>query len=361
MNGKNDGQNDGQNEKTPRRRGWIYRSIVILLITLVSLAVLEGAVRLFGIAPVLPKEYSGFISDPYLPFRKKPNLVRRGMSRSGEFEFEYRHNSMGFRDVEHDILKPPGVYRILTLGDSLTFGVGADYENTYPTRLEVLLNERPNTATRVEIIKAGVPRYFPEIERLMLEYYGLQYAPDLVIVGFNPNDVADTFVGIEGLRPSSKEGYLISKEGQRLGDLGVWLYRHSHAARIVLRKVLDASAPEKGKRRRWKDMTREDYRKSCGEALDEVLRMRDIAEENGAKLLLVYLPQSALDLGALQFFDQVAKERGLEYVELLTVLARARARGELVFWPKDGHCTPQGYGVIANRLFDVLTEKGLVP
>jgi hypothetical protein len=90
-------------------------------------------------------------------------------SASNEFVFEVRHSSWGARDVEHPTAKPPGVFRILGLGDSFTYGVGAAFEDTYLAMLENLLDARPGNHPRVEIIKAGIPRFFTEPERLLLQ------------------------------------------------------------------------------------------------------------------------------------------------------------------------------------------------
>lgn len=75
-------------------------------------------------------------------------------------------------DIEHVPKKGDGVFRILGLGDKLTCGIVAGFEQTYLYRLEWMLNKRPGDHPRVEIIKSGIPRYFPESERISPEHYG---------------------------------------------------------------------------------------------------------------------------------------------------------------------------------------------
>jgi lysophospholipase L1-like esterase len=92
-------------------------------------------------------------------------------------------NSMGFRDIEHTLEKPPGVVRIVLLGDSFTAGQGVTLDEYYPQRLrelapanvEVIVVAEPGDSTRDQIER------FREVGRL--------YAPDVVIVGAVTNDL----------------------------------------------------------------------------------------------------------------------------------------------------------------------------
>ncbi|KHK01821.1 SGNH/GDSL hydrolase family protein [Desulfovibrio sp. TomC] len=78
--------------------------------------------------------------------------------------------------------------RVLCLGDSFTYGVGVNDEQTYPALLQIYLQERfPDRS--VEVINAGIPFYdiFDE-----LSYYrdkGRYLAADVVVLQFYSNDL----------------------------------------------------------------------------------------------------------------------------------------------------------------------------
>jgi len=72
--------------------------------------------------------------------------------------------------------KTPGKIRILTLGDSYTYGNEVGDKESYPYFLEQLL---PN----VEVINMGVGGYGIDQAFLKYQYFGKQYSPDLVLVG----------------------------------------------------------------------------------------------------------------------------------------------------------------------------------
>lgn len=107
-------------------------------------------------------------------------------------------NALGFRDPrEYAVTKPPGTVRILVLGDSVTFGHGAIFETTYPYLLEQRLKAW-RTDVRWEVWNLGVPGYNTGQELSHLREVGPRFDPDLVIVGFYPND----FTANEVLEPS---------------------------------------------------------------------------------------------------------------------------------------------------------------
>lgn len=345
-----------------RARFWL---IYILVTSILILLALEGLVRLIDLAPPITDVLMYYEKDPLIPFKPKPDTRVSGRSSSGEFDFDYRHNSFGFRDVEHTIEKPEGVFRILALGDSFTYGVGASFENTYLYRLEKMLNERSGNHPKVEIIKGGIPSYYPEPERLLLQYYGLRYKPDLIIVGFLPNDVGDTYMGRDWLTVGT-DSYLKTRFGESLGEFGTWLYINSHAARIVLLKIAYLKTVRE-RMPQWPEIYRGagfhegEWRKVEG----EFERMNEIARGVGAGIVLVHIPQKMsymTDVADYPARRLSAWGEGHEvaFIDVLPAMRKASER-RITYWEKDGHCAPDGYRVIAETIYSGLLEDGLVP
>jgi hypothetical protein len=97
---------------------------------------------------------------------------------------------------DYDLAKTPKTFRILMLGDSVTFGHGSVYEHTYPVLLEQKLKAwKPSTDWQVW--NAAVPGYNTSQELAHLLEVGDRFRPDLVVVGFFENDL----VGNTRLRP----------------------------------------------------------------------------------------------------------------------------------------------------------------
>lgn len=100
-------------------------------------------------------------------------------------------NNLGFRDPrDYSLEKRANTFRILVLGDSVTFGHGSVYAHTYPYLLEQKLKMwRPDIDWQVWNL--AVPGYNTSQELEHLKEVGPRFAPDLVIVGFFENDLVD--------------------------------------------------------------------------------------------------------------------------------------------------------------------------
>lgn len=208
-----------KDKKTPNavHKSLIYYSIIVVAFIIISL---ECLVRLLHLAQPLPPHYTQFVKGPCLPFMMQPNSVftPKPFPKGNEFQFEYKTNSLGFRDREHSFEKPQGVYRILALGDSYNLGAGARYEGSYPYQLQEQFNRRSGVHPRIEVINAGQSRYWPEPERILLETIGIKFKPDIILVGFNAGDVSDTYEGMNYIQV--RQGYLITREAYGLGNSG---------------------------------------------------------------------------------------------------------------------------------------------
>ncbi len=98
-----------------------------------------------------------------------------------------RVNSLGFREREVTMPKPAGTYRVMVLGDSLTWGVGLAEEERYTVLAEECLTGRFPGVT-VEVLNFGLNGASTILERDVLRRHAGNVAPDLVVVGFCLND-----------------------------------------------------------------------------------------------------------------------------------------------------------------------------
>src|SRR5262245_58153780 len=108
---------------------------------------------------------------------------------------EFRHNPIwrialnadGFRSAPMATAKRSGLLRVACIGDSWTFGMNVNQDQTYPARLEALLQRR-TPGSNVEVMNFGVLGYssFQGLE--LLKRRVLDFHPDVLIIGFGMND-----------------------------------------------------------------------------------------------------------------------------------------------------------------------------
>jgi GDSL-like lipase/acylhydrolase family protein len=177
--------------------GWRRPVIASLASALTALLVAAGALEVWVRLAWNPHKGTPgfFLSD-----------ARRGQRLAADYDGWFAGvpvhiNSLELRDPrEYELKKRPNTFRILVLGDSVTFGHGSVYEHTYP-----YLTERRLKAWRPDIDwqvwNASVPGYNTSQELAQLLEVGDRYQPDLVIVGFFDNDLSDN-------RPLSEPGRL---------------------------------------------------------------------------------------------------------------------------------------------------------
>jgi lysophospholipase L1-like esterase len=161
------------------------------LITIVLAAVVAAAISLIAIEIWVRSAWDDSRGQPGFFLSDAVRGQRLASNYDGWFAGVPAHtNSLGFRDTrEYSLAKTPGTFRILVLGDSVTFGHGALYETSYPYLVEQRLREwRPEV--KWEVWNLGVPGYDTAQELAYLREVGERYAPDLVIIGFFSNDFA---------------------------------------------------------------------------------------------------------------------------------------------------------------------------
>lgn len=172
--------------------------MLLLGSSLVALLIAEVAVRLLDVPPrpmdPLPIPSYQLSDDPIIGYEYRPNYKPSDAPSDWSLK-NFSINSDGFRDREYTHKKPPGVYRILMLGSSITAGHGIpDLEDIFPKQLERLLNDTTasrqgdNAAPKYQVLNLGVGGYQPLQSVETLKVKGLEYSPDMVILALGVND-----------------------------------------------------------------------------------------------------------------------------------------------------------------------------
>ncbi len=149
----------------------------------------EVVVRAFfsdGIV-LYPRYHAAATYGEFTIRRLRPETTFWHTSIDGSWRFTV--DKQGFRDRRNFPYDKGGnSLRIIALGDSQTEGFEVRQEHTYAAVIEKYLDGRKRGA---EVINAGVSGFSTAEEAVFLEYEGLKYDPDVVVLGFYANDFED--------------------------------------------------------------------------------------------------------------------------------------------------------------------------
>jgi hypothetical protein len=274
--------------------------------------------------------------------------------------------------------------RILVIGDSFTFGIGVEDDETYPVLLDGLLAD--------EVINGGVSAMGVPHEVRWLERHGLAVNPDVVVLAtYMGNDFQDAMS--QWANREVVYGRLYQKKER--SALKEWLFLNSQLYVLLKESVptpvqgwvrarLGLGEPWSVQRLRSSfsffaeelSETELEGVENTAAALDELV---DLAAEHGVELAALTIPdamqaadgpweETVRQLGVdpsdydrdapTRRMLELLAERGIPARDLTEPFRRGTARGETLYWPVDRHWTPLGHELAAARVAEFLEGLG---
>lgn len=313
---------------------------------------------------------------PYLPARFRPDYEGRFWG------IPFRTNRFGFRDEpDFPAERPAGEVRILSLGDSIGFGLGVSAEAHYTKHAQRSLEaERPG----IRVINAGGQGYSPSGYFVYLRHAGMAVQPSMLVVEIELcNDISDEAVlawsdpDPDGFPRAVTGGrYQVAWDGNLLGTYATgWpLLDRTYVGTVLTRRLLTLGA-------RFQDGPSPDskvfyslgfdHRKLTPERIEEgwmrafgaVEGTRRLADREGIPFLLMIMPsrylyQSAGDYTAQAslLYERACREaevRGLPWIGLREPIGGAGG-ADLFF--DFAHLTENGNAVVGEVLAERVRE-----
>lgn len=147
------------------------------------------------------------IYSPSLIYKNKPYSTRTCQFGENNTDRILCHlNRFGFRDKDYAYTKRFNVCRIAILGDSMTYGLGASEQDTYPRILEQLINQNNKSGTLFEVMNMGTVGYGSAQYKNLYFYLAKKFNPDLILIGLHLQ--TDPF---EALYQEKNKTYIVLK------------------------------------------------------------------------------------------------------------------------------------------------------
>ena len=164
----------------------LLRPLFSIFFTIFFLVILEAGFQLYNYLK-FGRDLSIFTPSFCCSYKLKKNHYRS----------VYRIDQRGFRitPFDHSIAPQKEVYRIVTMGDSITFGWPNAENLHYPAYLEFILNSSfmeiklPDGKQYIDVINAGIPAYTTPLVKKYIKDSILELNPDMVIISIGYNDI----------------------------------------------------------------------------------------------------------------------------------------------------------------------------
>ena len=268
--------------------------------------------------------------DPLLGWRMKRNHRSQKAS----------HDPRGFRGTRENTVEAMG-QSIVAIGDSFTYGLGVEDDETFAARLGVLLGG--------DVANLGVNGYGVDQAILMWESEGRRLRPDIVVLGYFTHDFHRNAFTV-GVRP--KPRFVLDSDGRRLVHeppgpdvrhvAPGWRMRSLDLLRTGWRRTLNRLGvlPE--------DML--EARQALSERL--LARLQASVAEAGARLVILVIPHEAHPQSGFHGeWIASAIARSCEKLELSCIDLTSETDTPLFH---AGHWNAEGHRLAAGKIAEAL-------
>lgn len=270
-------------------------------------------------------------------------------------------NSLGFYGKEIQVSKPPAVYRLMFLGDSVP-------AQGYPQTVETFLNCLHPGGRRFESINVAVGGYSSYQGRILAAKYGKTLQPDLVLVSYGWNDHWQAYGQIDSRKT-------ISIDHSRIRRTLNLVYRHSrilqwllHAELLLLRGAEHPIA---------------EVRVPLNEYRNNLIYIGDMFAAMNVPVIFITPPTSYYALGVPDYYiargfaaskdkavafhkaynqavREVAESRHWLVLDLEQEIGSLRNLSD-IFLTDGIHLTPDGRALLAHRITEFIDENIFIP
>ncbi|MBP0018497.1 MAG: SGNH/GDSL hydrolase family protein [Cyanobacteria bacterium SBLK] len=246
----------------------------------------------------------------------------------------FRTNSKGLRDREYQISKSKGIFRVAVIGDSYTMATGVKIDEAYHSLLESKINNEKRKLD-YEFINFGVGGYNLKQYMTVIEFKANQYDPDLILIGFCPEN--DHQIPPEGIfeRPYNEprrtysfyESFVIKKVTQK--------FRHDTIKRLSKTSVNEFSEEEK------------EYMSRL------FLKMRDYSQEYDIPIVVVYLSHIYNEI-YVKNLRELVESNSLNFIDASLTFKDIPNLNQYLIYLTDSHPNNKANRIFADRIYKYL-------
>ena len=254
-------------------------------------------------------------------------------------------NELGFRD-RSGVAKPPGQFRILFLGDSVTFGTGVKADDTFVRRIEALA--APYVNHNISTINTGVSSYNTQMQWSVVNKFGDYFQPDLVILLYVTNDIEMT--------PSKPYDSFreLSISGKSPPEVLEWILARSWGYRLVYHLFVRHDGGAHG--------AIEPDAPGLRVSKDSVIEISQYFKEKNVPFVVFFFRyrENEFNNHLIQELQSVARRAGLLIKDTLPWYSTITDFAPITNSRVDAHPNADGHAILAEGMTQFLVRQGLL-
>jgi lysophospholipase L1-like esterase len=324
-----------------------------------------------------------FRPDPDAGYRLQSDY--RNYVRVPEYRVDIRTDSEGYRVPVESSPEDPSASRILVVGDSFTFGVGVDAEDTFPQVLETrLAGVAPGGW---EVRNGGVGGYGPLRTERLLRARQAAWDPDVLVHAlYVGNDLLDVRPSSFLEEPRIEKGRMVAGGEARHVRARLYLRTHSHLYAFLRERLYglyrrtplaERSQPlDPMGLAEWVGPIREVTWPAAARSIEEIAtwaRLRgtryavmviparyQVDDESWARYRKGWgLADDAFDRDhAQREVVELLQRLDVPYLDLLEPMRQATSEGSRLYYEADRHWNAAGHALTARLLHEELDRLG---
>ncbi len=310
-----------------------------------------------------PERMTPFQSDAELGWRLRANF---SSSYSGA---RLETNEEGFRSAPVSRGKDANTIRVISLGDSITFGQGCEATDAYPQIAQRMMAAKLSRK-RVEFINTGVPGYctFQETE-ILRRCLDKGYDPDLVVLLICLNDITEKYLALKSFGGTGLGYHGVADGGA--GKLFHWMVAYRRYSSLLSALTPTRVTAEKREaysvRALWDRAQSPEIVEAWRQQEEEIEELRELCDRHGLGLVVAVAPYRLQFIGSeisnepQERLAKFVEQQGIEFLDLKPAFADVAADRDVqpeTFFRDGAHFTAEGNVIIADA---VVKAMALMP
>ncbi len=341
----------------------VFRFIAIVLGFIIAFSIGELGIRIISPQETGPIQFAFNNELGEIPV---PNQHGR-RTLPGVYDYTYSNNSYGFRGHKEYTFEKTSNFRVLFLGDSFTYGIGVNDDQTFAYHIE---NNLSDFLGSVEVINSGNGGKGTDYALKLFQTLGYKYKPDLAALCFFPNDFSDNerneYFHLDSDGKLHAKSFVSSIGAKKAFFMNIpgynWFISWSHVANLLKQAALKymvsfSSNSDLVVHYRNKE---DNYSNHKNIELTNILiiKLKESVKSTGSKLIIFFIPDSSAvslyrrshslskDENAIM---NLASNLNINFLSLTPIISDTEYKLDKLYY-KEGHWTPRAHYIAAKYM-----------